>query len=128
MPGWVVERVVAEVGDLQGRSVGLLGVAYRPAVPEPASSPAFDLAREFEARGASVVTRDPLFADEQLRSLGLEPWQNQTVDVIVLVTNHAEYRSLDWSRFAPALVVDGRNALEKVKVEGAGHRYIGVGR
>jgi nucleotide sugar dehydrogenase len=128
MPGYVVSRIVEEAGPLTGKRVLLLGLAYRPGVPESASSPVFDLVDELVAAGANAYVTDPLFEDEQVRSLGLEPWSGEKADVVVLVTDHPQFHEMDWAKLDPALVFDGRNALEASMVLAAGHRYVALGR
>lgn len=128
MPARVAERIEAEVGSLGGRRVLLLGVAYRAGVKEAADSPALDLARILDERGAVVEATDPLFSAAELEALGLAPAGDDPPDVVVLVTAHPEYLEMDWSRYPAALVVDGRNRLDRERVEGAGHTYLGVGR
>jgi nucleotide sugar dehydrogenase len=128
MPSYVVSRIVQEAGPLTGRGVLVLGLAYRPGVPEWASSPAFGLIENLGAAGAEAYITDPLFDDDQIRSLGLQPWSGEKVDVIVLVTDHPQFLEQDWASFDPALVFDGRNSLEASRVIDAGHRYVALGR
>jgi nucleotide sugar dehydrogenase len=128
MPSYVVSRIIQEAGPLSGKGVLVLGLAYRPGVPESASSPAFGLIENLDAAGAEAYVTDPLFDDEQIRSLGLEPWSGEKVDIIVLVTDHPQFRQQDWANFDPALVFDGRNSLEASRVLDAGHRYVALGR
>lgn len=128
MPRWTLERAETEIGSLAGMKVVALGVAYRPGVPEVASSPAFDLAAECERIGATLVVADPLFSDEEIAAMGFTPWDGSPPDVLVLVTAHEEYLKTDLSRYPSMLVIDGRNAWERKVVEAAGHRYVGIGR
>lgn len=127
MPEWVVDRVTREIGSLGGHTALLLGVAYRGGVKETASSPAFGLQDALQARGATVIAADPCYTSEELDALGFTARRNEQPDVIIVVTDHDEYRTIDWSRFAPALVVDGRNILDGDLVRSFGHRYLGVG-
>jgi nucleotide sugar dehydrogenase len=128
MPRWTLDRAEAEIGSLAGLTVLALGVAYRPGVLEVASSPTFDLARESERLGATLLVDDPLFGESDIANMGLVPWAGETPDVVVLVTAHEEYLSFDLSRYPALLVVDGRNAWERKAVEALGHRYVGIGR
>lgn len=128
MPTYVVSRIAEEMDGLAGKRVLLLGLAYRAGVPETASSPTFELVDRMADAGATAYVTDPLFDSDHIRSLGLEPWSGGAVDVIVLVTDHPEYLEQDWEIHDPALVFDGRNALEAVRVLRAGHRYLALGR
>ncbi len=128
MPEWVIQRIEKEVGPLAGTTVHLLGVSYRGGVKEAASSPVHALVASLLARDAAVTVSDPFYSAEELRRLGLPPGPADGAEVIVLVTDHQRYRSIDWRRHAPALIVDGRGALDRREVEAAGCRYLGVGR
>lgn len=128
MPHWAVGRIEKEVGPLAGVIVLVHGVAYRGGVKEVEGSPTFSLARLCEERGATVYVEDPCFANEELRAMGLRPWEGQPPAVVVFATDHLEYQDVDWSQYSSALVVDGRNVLDRTAVRRAGHRYLGIGR
>lgn len=128
MPAWVVDRMTAELGGIEGKTVLLRGIAYRGGVKEAASSPAFGARDALEAGGAVVVAEDPVFSSDELVDLGFEPWKGELVDAVVIVTNHEEYQHIDWSGGPRMLVVDGRNCLNPVEVIAGGHAYLGVGR
>lgn len=128
MPGYVARQLAGELGDLKGRRIVLLGVAYRPGVPETASSPAFPLRDSLIAAGADVFAVDPLYDDAQLRALGFEPHDGASADAMVLVTAHDAFLARTWADYPPMTVVDGRNVLDRTVIGAAGHTYVGVGR
>lgn len=100
---------VAKLGDVRGRRILILGVAYRGGVKETAFSGAFALRDALATAGARPVAGDPLFTDEELVELGFEPWDRGPVDGIVVQADHPEYATLDID--AP-VVVDGRGVVE----------------
>ena len=123
MPAYTVDRVEAQVGDLAGRSVCVLGVAYRGGVKETAFSGAFALRDELVARGANVFAHDPMFSDDELVGLGFTPLGSDTVvDTTVIQADHVEYRTLDDStRDRLGLLIDGRDmGIDADVVLGAG--------
>lgn len=128
MPAYVADTLATELGDLVGRTVVMLGVAYRAGVPETASSPAFPLQQRLADLGATVLATDPLYDDHALERLGFTPWHDQVPDAVILVTAHETFLDLPWSDYPAMTVVDGRNRLDSVAIETAGHRYFGVGR
>ncbi|NNF63256.1 MAG: nucleotide sugar dehydrogenase [Acidimicrobiia bacterium] len=128
MPTRMVDVLRSEVGPLEGRTVVLLGVAYRPGVPETASSPAFDFRDAAAQQGAVVLAVDPLFTETDLKEFGFSPWDGSPPDAFVLVTDHPEYKEFDFGGYPSTVVIDGRNALDAQQVEAAGHRYRGTGR
>jgi nucleotide sugar dehydrogenase len=125
-------RVLDGAGDLDGRGVLILGLAFRPQVKEAAYSPAFALRDEALRRGARVQLYDPLYSDAEVRRLGFEPGTPYGGhDVVVLNTAHDAFAVPDFARLAAsgtATVVDGRNLWDAAAVAAAGLRYVGVGR
>jgi UDP-N-acetyl-D-glucosamine dehydrogenase len=129
MPGYVVRRLAALLGGLEGRRVLVLGLTFRPDVAVTFHTNAVDLRRELEALGASVEGHDPLLSPEGIASLGFERAAEPLAgyDAAIVHSYHRAYAGLDWARIAP-VVVDARNALDRAAVEAAGVRYLGVGR
>lgn len=129
MPGYVVRRLAALLGGLEGRRVVVLGLTFRPDVAVTFHTNAVDLRRELEALGAVVEGHDPLLTPEGVASLGFqraaEPLRGY--DAAIVHSYHRAYAGLDWAQVAP-VIVDARNALDRTAVEAAGVRYLGVGR
>lgn len=126
-----VQRLEAALGDLKGKHVLLLGVAFRPGVQESAFSPAFDVRDALVARGAHVTAVDPLFTDDGLKALGFTPGKlpDSEADAVILQTAHEQFKPFDPQAFARSRVIlDGRNFLDRASVEAAGKQYIGIGR
>lgn len=111
----VVERLSREVGDLVGKRVAILGLAYRGGVKETAFSGAFPLHDALQEKGCQVFTHDPLFTDSELATFGMAPYQlNDPIDIVIIHTDHEEYSHLDSSNFPGLLAIyDGRNILHK---------------
>jgi len=132
MARYGVERLEAALGSLQGSTVLILGLSYRPNVKEAAHSSALLLAAELRGRGARALVHDPLFSPAEIASLGLEPAGElppPRIDAIIVQALHDAYRDLDLGSFAGCrALLDGRNALERQRVEAAGMKYLGIGR
>lgn len=116
---------------LQGRTVLILGLAYRGGVKEAAFSSTLLLADVLRAKGARVLVHDPLFAEEEIEAEGLEPAAlppNTPVQAAVLQAAHPEYARLEVGSL-PGLKVffDGRGAFDRGAVEAAGVRYLAIG-
>ena len=130
MPAYAVELLAQELGDrgLDGVRVLILGVTYRGGVKETAFSGAFGLADALRARGAVPVVSDPLYDDDELRALGLEPYDGEDVRAAVLQADHPEFAGL-----SPAdvpgieLLLDGRGVLEPEAWLAAGVRVRAIG-
>ena len=126
MPRHAVDLLEKAYGDLTSARVVVLGAAYRGGVKETAFSGVFPLVGELEARGATVTVHDPLFDDDELRSLGLAPHTLGTdVDAAVLHTDHAEYAHIGSVELPGAQVmIDGRN----IHADPAALRTVTLGR
>jgi UDP-N-acetyl-D-glucosamine dehydrogenase len=117
MPHYVVERVAAALNNqrksLNGSRVLLLGLAYKRDVGDLRDSPAFDVARILEERGAIIEYHDPFVPSAELngrrvRSTPLTPAALRPSDCAVLLTNHSNVDYAMILRHAP-VIVDTRN-------------------
>jgi UDP-N-acetyl-D-glucosamine dehydrogenase len=120
MPRYVVERVseaLNSVGKpLRGSRVHLYGMAYKADVGDYRESPAIDIVRLLEERGAAVSYTDPhvLVVDDHgvsMTGLGEAEALAAGIDCAVIVTNHRAFDYDALVRTAP-LIVDTRNALK----------------
>ena len=122
MPAYAVDLL----GDVAGKRVLILGVAYRGGVKEDAFSGALALRDVLRDRGATPVAADPLYSDDELRADGYEPWDGAPVDAAVVQTDHSEYRSLSSADVPGATtIVDGRGVLDAARFDGVAIRRIG---
>lgn len=110
MPGYAVELLERHGGTVAGKTVAVLGLAFRGGVKEVHRSGAWDLVRLLAERGASPVVHDPLFDDAELRATGLVPWHlGDTCDAAIVQADHDRYRSLSPADVPGAsVIVDGR--------------------
>ena len=131
MAAYAVQRIEAVTGSLARQSALILGVAYRGDVREAAFSSARLLQDVLLGRGATVYVDDPLFNESELRGLGytaLPRGREGEIRVIILQADHRAYQSLDFSRFVHCQVVlDGRRALSRERIESLGMHYMAVG-
>ena len=133
-----VDRIEGAVGDLAGRRVALLGLAFKAGTDDVRDSPALAVARTLLERGADVRAHDPAAeanATRELAELIVVDVAEDAIDgaeVLVVATEWPEYRDLDWAevrrRMAGDLVVDGRRLLDGQEVRRHGFRYVAVGR
>jgi UDPglucose 6-dehydrogenase len=134
----VVSKLQRHLGELTGRRVAILGLAFKPNTDDMRGASSLVLAARLQAEGAHVCAYDPI-ASNQARQLmpqlnyassALEAIEG--ADAIVLVTEWPELVGLDWLQVADAMagtvVIDGRNALPEEEVRAAGLIYEGIGR
>jgi UDP-N-acetyl-D-glucosamine dehydrogenase len=108
MPAYAVSLL----GNVAGKRVLILGVAYRGGVKETAFSGAFGVRDALVAQGAAAVASDPLYDDEELRALGFEPWDGSAIDAVLVQADHSEYAQLTREDLPGAqMIVDGRGIL-----------------
>ncbi|HYU74482.1 MAG TPA: hypothetical protein VEL31_17565, partial [Ktedonobacteraceae bacterium] len=131
MAGYAVSRIEAIVGSLERQPVLILGVAYRGDVRESAFTSARLLQGALRDHGATVYADDPLYSEDELRAMGfmpLLPGGEEEIQAIVLQAGHQAYREYDFSRFPHCRVVlDGRRALCRERIEALNMRYIAIG-
>lgn len=113
MPAYAVRRLESELGDLAGRRVLILGVAYRGSVKETAFSGAYPLQQALIAAGATPLATDPLYSELELPGLRFTPWDGEPVDAAVIQADHPEYRHLTRDQLGGApVVLDGRRITD----------------
>ena len=112
MPKRMIEEIASRIGNLRGVDVLILGVAYRPGVKESAFSGVFDLVRELDRLGATASVIDPLYSKEEVRDLGLTPYDPIiSPKALILHTDHEEFLDLKQDDYPSVeLVLDGRNS------------------
>lgn len=127
MPEKLVARAEGLLGDLGGKRAVVLGAAYRGGVKETAFSGVFPTVEALRSRGSKVTVHDPLYTDDELRTLGLEPYTlGNEVDVAILHTDHADYRALTPTQLPGVrLLVDGRNITDEKTWTGVPRLVIG---
>ena len=134
----VVEKLLAELKILKGRTVGLLGLAFKPHTDDLREAPALDVARQLIERGARVKAHDPVAMERFKKEhaplehiLCATPAEvARDSDALVLVTEWPQYLDLDWEALAASMrtpiLLDGRHVLDRARVTRAGFRYLGL--
>jgi len=134
----VVEKLLNELKILKGRTVGLLGLAFKPNTDDLREAPAIEIAQKLIDRGVRVKAHDPIAMEkfEQVHGkMGVQLCQNaeqvvEDCDAVVLVTEWNDYREMDWEMLAKKmrspLILDGRHTLDKEKLTRAGMRYVSI--
>jgi UDPglucose 6-dehydrogenase len=134
----VVHKLQERLKIMKGKTIGLLGLAFKPGTDDLRDAPALTLARRLLELGAKVRAYDPHAARRAatlLPNLGIvSDFEQlaQDADALVLVTDWPEFQSLPLAAIAARMrcpvMVDGRNCLDRDAVRDAGLEYIGIGR
>jgi UDPglucose 6-dehydrogenase len=134
----VVEKLLAELKILKGRTVGLLGLAFKPHTDDLREAPALDVARQLLERGARVKVHDPIAMERfKKEHPGLDVTLTtdaheaaRDADALVLVTEWPQYLELNWESLASVMrtpiLLDARHVLDRARVTRAGFRYLSL--
>jgi UDPglucose 6-dehydrogenase len=134
----VIQKLHKHLGSLVGKTVTLLGLAFKANTDDMREASSLVLAGRLQADGAKVRAYDPI-AEEQARKLmiGVE-FSNSALDAVagadacIIVTEWPEFAELDWQavarRMRGRLLIDGRNFVSPEAVRAAGFAYEGIGR
>lgn len=122
-----VEKIAERLGGLADRRVAVLGLAFRGGVKEDAVSGAYALVDSLESKGATALVHDPLFSRDELVTRGFQVHRlGDSVDAVVLHTDHPEYRELGSQEMGdPEVVYDGRRVLNPERF--AAHQLVRIG-
>ncbi len=132
----VVEKLLGELKILKGRTIGLMGLAFKPNTDDLREAPAIDIACKLLERGARVKAHDPVAMERfKKENAGMDITLCESAeevaedaDAVVIVTDWPEYRELDWdslkSKMRSPVVLDGRNLLDRAQITRAGYRFL----
>jgi UDPglucose 6-dehydrogenase len=135
----MVEKIVACLdGDVRGKTVGVLGLSFKPETDDTRESPSLVIVRALQRRGARVQAYDPQAMDaagKELPDLTLcsDAYEAcRGAEALVIVTEWNQFRMLDLERvkalLARPVVVDLRNIYDPTPMRAAGFEYVCVGR
>ncbi|MBE9011563.1 UDP-glucose/GDP-mannose dehydrogenase family protein [Pseudanabaenaceae cyanobacterium LEGE 13415] len=135
----VVEKLQQALKILKGKTIGLLGLTFKPDTDDLRDAPALNVIENLARLGAKVKAYDPIISQSGMRD-GISDVIVETdaerladgCDALVLVTEWAQFLNLDYIKMAKLMntpiLIDGRNFLNQPVLEEAGFRYIGIGR
>jgi UDPglucose 6-dehydrogenase len=137
--GRIMKKISGAMGTIEGKQVGLLGLAFKPNTNSVVSSGSIRLARSLMEGGAHVKAYDPIaMPDAQQELTGNVRYCDSAysvaegADALVLGTGWPEFRTLDFDRIRRIIrnpvVVDTKNLLDGPRMKALGFEYLGVGR
>ena len=135
----MVDKIVSALeGDVAGKTIGVLGLAFKPETDDLREAPSLDIVRALLGRGAKVRAYDPTSMAQASRLvpeivLCKDAYEAvEGADAMVIVTEWNEFRMLDLPRardlMAEPRMLDLRNIYKRDQVVAAGFQYWGVGR
>lgn len=132
-----VRKLEQALGVLKGKTIGVLGLSFKPNTDDTRDSPSLDIIRMLLAKGASVQGFDPqAMKASQEEVPELITCQNpydvaEGADALLLATEWNEFKSLDFKRIKANMrgrvIVDGRNIWDGCELHDLGFTYFGMG-
>src|SRR5581483_7522345 len=133
-----VDKVRNQLGRLEGKHVGLLGLAFKPNTDDMREAAAVDIANMLLAEGAHVRAYDPVAMEVAGGLLPILTYCHDAYDVargcdaLMIVTEWNEFKQLDMERVKAVMrqpvIVDGRNIYDGTTLREMGFTYQGTGR
>ncbi len=134
----MIPKIEKLVGDVAGKTVAVLGLAFKPETNDMREAPAIDIIKDLLQRGAKVRAYDPVAMKEasavlpDVAYLADEYEAVTDADALVFMTEWNQFRALDMRRIRDLMrsprIADLRNIYEPADMRELGFEYVGVGR
>jgi len=134
----MIPKIEELLGDLKGKTVAILGLAFKPETDDMREAPAIDIISGLLERGATVRAYDPVAMTEAANvlpevSFARDEYEAVTdADALVFVTEWNQFRALDMGRVRDLMksprIADLRNIYDPADMRALGFEYVGVGR
>lgn len=135
----VCDKLQAMIGDVQGKTIALWGLSFKPETDDMREAPALAVIDRLLCDGATVRVFDPVAMEECRRRIGdrvvyARDMYDAVVDAdaLMLLTEWKQFRIPSWSVMRKAMktpvLVDGRNIYDRAEVVAEGFRYSAIGK
>jgi UDPglucose 6-dehydrogenase len=134
----VVAKARELLGGLDGKTVGVLGLAFKPNTDDTREAPAFEIIDLLQAEGALVKAYDPVAMANAARALRQVQFSEDVYDLargcdaLIVATEWNEFKNADLQRIRASMkqpnIIDGRNMYDPGDMREQGFAYRGVGR
>jgi UDPglucose 6-dehydrogenase len=138
MRAHVIDLVTEHLGDLAGKTIAILGLAFKPETDDIREAPALDVIRALTAAGATVRATDPVAMDNAAAQIPDIAYCRSAyhaatgADAVVVMTEWQAFTALDLDQLSNsmrgALIIDGRSALDPAACQAAGLTHVAIGR
>jgi UDPglucose 6-dehydrogenase len=137
-PTLMVKKIKATVGQLKNKTLGVLGLSFKPNTDDMRAAPSVKIIKELQKEGARIKTFDPAAMDNAKKIMPDLIYCQDTYEVaedsdaLIFVTEWNQFRSLDLDKIKALMktpiVVDLRNIYQPEKMREKGFQYTSVGR
>lgn len=134
----IVKKAEIMMGDLNGKKIAVLGLAFKPNTDDMRDAPSIDIIEELKKYDTEIKAYDPEAMDVAKKKIEGITFADSAknavegVDLLILLTEWNEFREMDLEEVASLMkeknVVDGRNIWEPSEMKELGFNYVGVGR
>lgn len=134
----VYDKIVKAVGSVKGKTVAVVGLAFKPETDDMREAPALVVIDKLLKDGATVRVFDPVAMDECRRRIGDTVTYCKNMydaadgaDVFALMTEWRQFRMPSWNVVQKVMngnvIIDGRNIYDRQELEGFGFKYTRIG-
>lgn len=130
----VLQLAKGLLGSLKGKTVGVLGLAFKPNTDDVRLSPACLLIEELQKDGAKIRACDPQAVDNAKKILKNVVYCENAYevadgsDLLILATEWAEFKTMDLKKIKVKKFIDARNVFDPKKMRALGFEYLSIGR
>ncbi len=134
----IVRKARKILGDLRGKKIGILGLAYKANTDDMRDAPAIDIVNLLQNDGAKISAFDPKATENAALVLKNVDYKDNVyavsddADLIIVLTEWNEFKEINFSEIKKRMkslnIVDGRNLYDSEKMRKEGFNYIGVGK
>ncbi|HVF86398.1 MAG TPA: UDP-glucose/GDP-mannose dehydrogenase family protein [Pyrinomonadaceae bacterium] len=134
----MVPKIEKLVGAIEGKTIAMLGLSFKPETDDMRDAPSVDIIRELMAKGAKIIAYDPVaipqarkvlpeieYAEDEYKAV-------EGADALIFMTEWNQFRALNMERIRGLMrspkIADLRNIYDPVTVRELGFEYVGVGR
>lgn len=133
----VIGKLKDALWILKDKTIGVLGLSFKPSTDDIRNAPSLDIIRALEAQGANVKVYDPQAMTKARSALKdakfcKDPYEAcKGSDCLLIITEWDEFKELDFTKVKKLLkrplIIDGRNIYDPKKLSKLGFVYIGIG-
>ena len=134
----VIQRVQEELKIIKGKTIGVLGISFKPDTDDTRDAPGIIIMNDLAGRGARIKAYDPIVKErpdnlsEKVKVFDNANDVMKDTDILIIATEWEEFKNIDFlkakSLVKTPLIIDGRNCLDKDTLESYGYKYFGIGR
>ena len=134
----LVKKVEQAVWNLRGKTIGILGLSFKPQTDDLRDAPSLDVIRALQKEGVLVKATDPAAMENARKLLPdvtfcKDAYETaRRADCLVILTEWSQFKTLQWRRIKSLMshpvIVDGRNLFNPDQMRKSGFRYYSIGR